>query len=382
VAADFDDDGKLDLFPLSGGTVYGPALRAGMILFQTASTPGVLPARSLPASADAVVSIRERVSNLAADASEAAICAGRVLVWRAPSRRLRSLGGQCDSELAIAGRRVAWIEYSFGNTHRGVDVFVADISGGRRRQVDGEDDIETANPDDAYGEWWGQLLGAGSVLAYNSWLADCVPPPCDQECEENGGGVGCEAGNPTLRVRGQHLSRIVGRRAASVRDGSSAYPLRAVGGGRIAVEPAAGVAVLAPSGRRVSLVRAQNDDPPRGVALRARQLALLRTSRLDLYNPRTGAKQKSIPLGGAAGLELVGLSDKLALLGGRGHLILVRLRDGKLVSFPLSARAAAGFVAAKLTAAGLFYAYNLPRGKAKGRVVFERTAKLLARFPR
>jgi hypothetical protein len=30
--------------------------------------------------------------------------------------------------------------------------------------------------------------------------------------------------------------------------------------------------------------------------------------------------------------------------------------------------------------AGLFYAYNVRRGTAKGRVVFEPTAKLLARF--
>jgi hypothetical protein len=33
-----------------------------------------------------------------------------------------------------------------------------------------------------------------------------------------------------------------------------------------------------------------------------------------------------------------------------------------------------------LTEAGLFYAYNLPRAREKGRIVFEPNAKLLARF--
>jgi hypothetical protein len=37
-------------------------------------------------------------------------------------------------------------------------------------------------------------------------------------------------------------------------------------------------------------------------------------------------------------------------------------------------------VGARLTEAGLFYAYNVSRGAAKGRIVFEPTAKLLARF--
>jgi hypothetical protein len=95
---------------------------------------------------------------------------------------------------------------------------------------------------------------------------------------------------------------------------------------------------------------------------------------------RPGGKRKSIPLGRAAALQLGGVSSKLALLRGPHQLVLVRLRDGKLVSLPLRPAAAKGLVDAKLTAAGLFYAYNLPRGAAKGRVVFEPAAKLLARF--
>jgi FG-GAP-like repeat len=384
VPADLNRDGRTDLVPLGNGTTWGPAPRGNMILFQTPPTPQPLAARSLPASA--VLSTRQPISNFAADGKRAALCLAtyppRLLVWSAPGRRSRSFKADCESELAIAGGRVAWIEYWFGNTHRGYGVFVAGVSGGRRREVEGTrfEDIETENPQDVGGPWLGQLIGGGSLLAYNSWSVDCVPPPCDEECYEEGGSGGCSDGNPTLRVASKALWRIGARRPVVLRRGPSAYPLRAVGGGRIAVEPAAGVLVLTPNGRRVSTVPAQKTDPPRQVALSRTRLALLRTFALDLYNPATGARQTSIALGPAAGLELAGVNSQLALLRGKGHLVLVRLRDGKLVAFPLGAAAAGGFVDAKLTQAGLFYAYNLSRGAKKGRVVFEPTTRLLARF--
>jgi hypothetical protein len=58
------------------------------------------------------------------------------------------------------------------------------------------------------------------------------------------------------------------------------------------------------------------------------------------------------------------------------------LFDGALVSFPLATMVAQQLVDGKLTAAGLFYAYNDPKKKARGRIVFERTSRLLARFRR
>jgi len=41
---------------------------------------------------------------------------------------------------------------------------------------------------------------------------------------------------------------------------------------------------------------------------------------------------------------------------------------------------ATNLVDARLTDAGLFYAYNKPKAAMKGRIVFVPTAKLLARF--
>jgi hypothetical protein len=117
----------------------------------------------------------------------------------------------------------------------------------------------------------------------------------------------------------------------------------------------------------------------RGVALSATRLAIEQTFTLDVYEPVTGTAVKSLPLGPAAGLQLADVTSRLALLRGPRRLVLVRLSDGKLISFPLRAQAPT-LVGARLTGAGLFYAYNARRSTSPGRIVFEPTARLLRRF--
>jgi hypothetical protein len=76
----------------------------------------------------------------------------------------------------------------------------------------------------------------------------------------------------------------------------------------------------------------------------------------------------------------VGVNSKLAMLRGPARLVLVRLNDDKLISLPLRRGASATLVGAKLTEAGLFYAYNARKGPLRGRVAFEPTRELLSRF--
>jgi dipeptidyl aminopeptidase/acylaminoacyl peptidase len=147
----------------------------------------------------------------------------------------------------------------------------------------------------------------------------------------------------------------------------------------MAVVSAGVVEVLARDGSTVTSVPAANDDPPRAVALTASRLAIERTFTLDLYDPATGSRTQSLQLGPAAALRLAGVNSRVALLRGPRGLVLVRLSDGKLLSLPL-ASAGRPIVDVRLTDAGLFYAYNLPRAAAKGRIVFLPTASLLARF--
>jgi hypothetical protein len=381
-AADFDGDGRVDLFAASWGVPWWPTTpRANTIFFQVGPGPEVQPGRSLPVKADTVVSVKRPISGLAADAGRGAVCTefNQPIVWNALAHKAVTFKGECWGEIAIGAGKVAWTTEYCGNSSCDTSVFVAPLSGGRHRAVEGG--IENycgAGPCDLYGEWAGQLMGAGPLLVHNLWWVDCILPPPPPDCEEYGTCIeGCDADNSTLRVFDQGLE-LIGRRPRFL---PGEFPVRAVGGGRVAVEPADTVVVLSATGKRLARVPAVADDPSRGVALSSNALGVLRRSILELYNPVTGAKRASLPLGGAAGLQLDGLTGKLALLQTGSKLVLLRLSDGKLVSFPLSAAAVARFVDAKLTAKGLFYAYNLPKkAKARGRIVFEPTAKLLARF--
>jgi len=133
---------------------------------------------------------------------------------------------------------------------------------------------------------------------------------------------------------------------------------------------------LAPNGARIATVQAPNGDPPFSIALSGTRLAVMRWSRtLDLYNPTTGGKGRSLPLGDAAPVALAGVNERLALLRRPGRLVLVRLRDGRLISLSLPPHLAG----ADLTERGLFYAYSV-RGARKSRIVFEPNAALLKRF--
>lgn len=137
--------------------------------------------------------------------------------------------------------------------------------------------------------------------------------------------------------------------------------------------------VLTANGVRVATIPAAEDDPARAIALGREWLAIERKATLDLHNPTTGDRVKSILLWPAATFRLVGVSSKLAVLLGAHRLGFVRLSDGKVVSRAFRGGVAA-VVDAKLTAAGLFYAYNVRGTATKGRVVFEPTNELLALF--
>ena len=339
-------------------------------VFLTASAHG------LSARADAVYSVRGRIAILAADGNRAAVTTqvkpgcGRVVVWTAPgegSIRVKpgilGCAGDGVTRLALGGGRVAWIEQGGGNDLE-MTVMEAKLSGGAGKQLEFVTNGDRAGGDPT-GDWVGRLLGSGSLLAYNSWTQTCDRRG-DQECGQN---------DPFLRITNEKLVRIADGRRLFITRGAGAYPLTAVGGGRMAVGTEGALSIRAVNGAQVATV----PDPAgtaRAIALGKTRLAIERTLTLDLYNPATGAAVKSLPLGSAASLRLVDVSSRLALLHGPHRLVLVRLSDGKRISFPLGAGAAATLVGGRLTDAGLFYAYNT----RSGRIVFEPMGKLLARW--
>ncbi|MGN6430812.1 MAG: FG-GAP repeat domain-containing protein, partial [Gaiellaceae bacterium] len=371
-AADFEGDGKTDIVALTPGAPYWPVgPRGSVLLLQTSPTPEIRPGRALRPRADPVFETRSQITALAADGKHAAVCGGVPIAWTAPGRasvtfKTGSYGG-CDGELAVGGNRVAWVEgLGCGNLSCDEGVFVSKLSGGRRREIDEAENDCGAGPCDPTGVFIAQLLGGGPLIAWNDWTVECAAD-CDAGVDDVA----------TFAITSQSLNRIYGGRARTVRTDRAAHPLLAVGGGRLALELGAKVVVLKPNGVRVATVPAPGLE---SVALAPTELAVAGRTSLDVYDPANGDLRKTIPLGASAALQLAGITPRLALLRGPHALVLVRLGDGSLISFPLKAAAATRLVDAKLTAAGLFYAYNVPRAKAKGRVVFEPTSRLLARF--
>jgi hypothetical protein len=364
-AADVDGDRRVDLVVSEGHGVT--------ILFQTRPAPAVRPARPLSGPLKAVLSTRQPVDVFAADGNRVATCGAgfRIVVWEAPGRKSTSLETadlpptakwvtDCPDSLALGDGQVAWISTRGGNTQQEHDMFVASLSGGKAKWVDRVERSGGLDRPAQPGTYLGHLSGGGALLAYDRWLCRHTNPASDDACD---------------RLAKQQLVRIVGGRRVIARRGIDSYPLRAVGGGRMAVVSGGAVTVLSPSGSRIAKVAALEQQPTRAVALATRWLAVERTFALDLYDPASARRIKSLALGSAAALELGGINDKLALLKGRQRLVLVRLSDGKLIALTLH-----DAIKPQLTEAGLVYGYNTPKAAMNGHLVFEPTAKLLRRF--
>jgi hypothetical protein len=412
VAADLNGDGKADL-ALTGDEGL-------TILWQTQSTPAVARGRALPRQPDAVFSTRRPIERLAADGNRAAVVTikikrtpcGRVVVWTAPGPTSTSFkpgylgcSGDGVGDVALGGGEVAWTESGGGNSLE-LSVMAAKLSAGAAKKIADAYNGDRAGGDPT-GDWLGQLLGGGPLLAYNRWQIVCshhdrVYHDCDGWAPAKKELVRLAAGRPVVVTRGAdacHLDAVGGGRMAV----ADSTPWWETGPDRLSLcagESAGAVTILAPNGSHVATVPAESANPPRAIALSKTRLAVLRTFTLDLYNPKTGTKLKSVPLGPAAGLQLAGINSKLALLRDSGQamlvpvgatggavllhrtrrLVLVRLSDGKLISLPLLGGTTTGVIDPRLTEAGLFYAYNVPRASSKGRIVFEAATTLLARF--
>jgi hypothetical protein len=307
------------------------------------------------------------VTKVAADGQRAAVmttkikgACGKVVVWntrRAKTTSFKTSEGCPHSDvavipftvdqLALGDGQAAWIGSTGGNETE-VLGYAASLATGKVKEVE----FRTRDSNSGEGDDAQRLLGGGSVLAYNRLLG-CV--------EDTKGGFSCDV--RLVRIQGLHVTTI-----------AKGQTLAAAGGARLAVTSTAGVALLRADGSRVASV-ADSVTPGTSFAVGSTRLAVASSRTLDVYEAVSGAKLSSIPLGTAPSLELIGVNTRLALLRGLGSTALIRLSDGKRVSLPLK-----GIVDARLTEAGLFYAYNTPAAALKGHVVFEPTAKLLARF--
>ena len=363
-AEDVNGDHRLDLVTDDG------------VLFQTAARPAA--SRSTAKPTQTLESTTWPVTTLAADGARAAALtsasigpcseprAQRIVVWANLSRAAqRFTTGTCVDELALGAGRVAWIQRACGNSCD-LTVEVAPLGGTKPKAVDFVNNGNGAG-EDPNGGYVGHLLGGGSALAFNSWVV------CDANDPDHLGET-CPAKDPATGLATERLVRIAPTPTAILKSGAAAYALAATGNGRSAVTAGSKVAVVASNGK-TTCSATTSAIPPHGVALNSTTLIVESALALDLYDATKCTKTRSLPLGPAAQLKLSGAGSQFALLTGFGRIVLVRLSDGRQIALPVTSA-----VDAKLTQAGLFYAYNTPKRTLQGHVVFAPTASLTKLF--
>jgi hypothetical protein len=269
--------------------------------------------------------------------------------------------------VALATSRVAWLESAAGN-NQDMIVYTASLVGSKKAKPADFATNGNGAQGDPHGEYLGDLVGDGGVIGYDKWFyctGDELPPvpPCLPRQEG---------------VTSQRLIKLSPAGAkTTVKTGPQAYALAALDAGRFAVEDdAAGNVTLLDSSGRVLRTIAVEHAAHAGTALNGAQLATLARSTLTVYSTATGAPTKSLALTGVAP-RLTDLQSGIAVYTAGRQARLVRLSDGRN---RVAATAPAVVVGAQLERSGLWYAYNLASGKARGRVVFVPWASVLAKL--
>jgi Tol biopolymer transport system component len=248
------------------------------------------------------------------------------------------------TRVAIAGPRVAWgfFEHALGTNSYGL--FVATLSAPNPRVVTGlcstPGGICVRAP-------VGDLVGAGSLLAFDSWLGP--EPYCNLPC-------------PPPKHDGR-LDRIDTASAMQIAASATALTPLAADNGRILVDAGNGTLVVTDA----------NGTPLRSVSapgfteanLQGSDLVAHVGAVLDDFDATTGMLLHAWPVPAASVLEDVQGGIAVYVVGTAVHLL--RLANGHDAAINA---AGSGPVRAQLQPAGLFYSYVVSGGTRPGRVAF------------
>jgi hypothetical protein len=251
------------------------------------------------------------------------------------------------AELAVAGRRLAWVVSLGGNTESGTTLYTALWPTARATPVERKVASALARGDvDCVleGTHVGGLAGDGDVLAFNVWRTAAPPDP--GSCDE--------------AVTRGFLRRVGGRGWRHVAAGAGTLHARAAAAGRVAVVRADGTVALYPAGGGAPTETEAAG--AREAALDGGTLAVLTgAGTLDLLDARTGAARRSLPV--AAGAAALDLHGGVAVYAAGRALHAVSLASGRDVVLATAPRRVEHV---ELERAGLVWAYDTLRG---GRVV-------------
>ncbi len=279
-----------------------------------------------------------------------------LLVGDAVTRRSTRVRAACSSsDVALAGRRLAWTCYDSGNTY--TDITLETLRLGARRPTFV---AETYITSDGGGQTIGSLVGHGNTIAFTTYhgkakraKAWLLLPRRGRKCPRNSDLVGPAHAAPMCRLL-----------------------KKAAGGSTISVD-AGRVLTLAPNGVvrllsiRDRLLRTWRLGPHVvNARLRGRTLAVQQATSLDIYDATTGAKRKTVPLAADEGLPpyFLDVQGDLAVYATGGAIHLLRLSDGRDVALALPR--SAPWLDARLERGGLFVSWNRMYDRRPGRLAF------------
>jgi hypothetical protein len=320
-------------------------------------------------------SVAGPVTALAADGFRVAIAernprgCDSALVWTAPGKTVQTYVSKFScagtafhdiTEIAIAGNRLEWLATAGGNFQ---DMAVEAATLGRTRiarVASAENEGGAAGGVD--GDWLGHLVGHGTLLVYNSW----------HECaiSRRQGAPACTPGQQVggIFYSNQTLQKLVGLSRSRIRSGPDALVAVAVDGDRVALENLfdSSTFLIDSRGRRLTQNVAAGANG--GSALQGGQVVTLHGASLQIWDALTGHLNGIVSIPPGTGTPLLRDLQAGVAVYVRGRAVhVLRFADSKQTAFVVPVKAV---VDAQLESAGLFYAYNLARGKSRGRVVF------------
>jgi hypothetical protein len=318
-----------------------PAAAAALALLLVAHAAAAAPASLTLPAAPTFVRADGNVVAAVVPGNRKGRCA-QIVLWRVGGKPVTietidqcsndGIGLDAVVDLALAGPRVAFHETNGGNNLEMI-VSTATLARPKAKMVSYVENGGGAAGDPA-GPYNGDLVGHGSLLTYATWSV----------CDQAGGGYARTCKPGVAVVYDQVLHRIGGgvlRRGADV--------LHAVwtDGSTIAVQHADNSLLLIDSRGRTL----RTFPPVKGLvgaAVQGSQLVTLATTALTVWNARTGARVHTFPLAPAARV-LEDLDGGVAVLGSYGTTHLIRLSDGRGLTFTHAAKA-------QLEPAGLYFA--------------------------
>lgn len=371
------------------------------LAFAALIVTGSLSASASTSSAkNPVLRTKGSVVRIAADGARVAVATefstvnrcDRVVVWNPVNRTNTQITTRvnCESggvndipEVALAGKRVAWLEAQGGNY---LELNLRSrVLGHTKTETIGSASNGNAAAESSDGSYLQNVLGDGALLVFDSWSVCTAYPvdweidPSEPQCEVKASGK-----KIVLVYSAQKLRKVTNGKGVKIVSApdieagglrTMSLTVVAVDAGRIATQqPDGSVTVYSAVGSVLKKIAVPTGAFSR-FALQGSQLATIRDGNLELYDVGSGTLVKTIPL--AAGAVLRDLHKGLAVYVSGRKIMVRRLSDGKKLTYSPPGK---GPVNAQIESSGLFYSYNYKVGHSPGRVVFVPLARVLEKL--